>query len=97
MSACGASLWTFPRFEWDAIRAYSGTHFPALVARMHWCHAAPVRVHLLSREYEEIECGVEQGDPLGCLLVSVVIFDEAEAARADLSNVGIVFFNIWYL
>ena len=66
----------------------------------HWCHGAPPRVMLPFGGALHVDCGAEQGDPLGpwgplyCVLVLIRVLPHIWVVFAER---GTGFFDLWYL
>ena len=87
----------FPSLEWDEIRASVEAELPDVASWTLWCHAEPARVLLPSGSIVLTNRGAEQGDPLGPIYCALVLARVVARARAALEEMGINFFDAWFL
>ena len=87
----------FPSIEWDEIRASVEAELPDVAPWTLWCHAEPARVLLPSGSIVLTNRGAEQGDPLGPIYCALVLARVVARARAALEEMGINFFDAWFL
>ena len=87
----------FPNVGWTAIRSNCSRLFPKLDKWLNWKHRARSVVHLPSGGIHTTDRGVEQGDPLGGTEVAAALVGAVDAAKAELCDLGISFFDTCYL
>ena len=66
--------------------------FPEISAWVKWCYSQPVELHF-GRKRMVASSGVQQGDPLGPLLFSLVLLQFTDAVKLH----DLVQLNMWYL
>ena len=77
----------------DSFTALARRHFPKLGCYVEWCYNAGSILTFGSRTIESSE-GVQQGDPLGPLLFSLVMKEVAWKIRVAAPNLDL---NMWFL